>query len=94
MFSAQSFKIIIFSIMFIFTNELYTYFFISINKHRWINKILLFSVVIYFIINMLLVTNLNKGFLGASWALLCIQIFVSILYSVAFLKLLRMKEIQ
>ncbi len=91
--SVQSLKIIIFSLTFIFLNELYSYFFISIKKQYLVNKILFFSVINYIVLNIFLVTIFDRGFLGTSWALVVSQIFIFVLYSINFFGLLSKKQI-
>lgn len=84
-YSVDSLKIIVFGLIFIFLNELYSYFFVSLNMHRLVNKILLFCAILYIALNIFLIKIFDKGFLGASWSLVIIQMVIFLLYSINFL---------
>ncbi|MFH2069968.1 MAG: flippase [Elusimicrobiota bacterium] len=76
--AVESFRIIVWSMVFIFPNELFLYFFISKGEHNKVILLMLLNAVIYTILCGLLIPLL--GFIGASWIFLATQGMLFVIY--------------
>jgi O-antigen/teichoic acid export membrane protein len=85
--SVKSLKILSIVLLFIFLNELYMYFFMSLNKHSVVNKIMFFGVFLFLGLNVWLVKIMKLGHIGSSLVLLIIEVFMFVLYSHTFFKI-------
>ena len=83
--ATKSLKIIVWSLIFIFLNELFLYLFISTEKQNKVIKIMSVCVLVYIALCLLLVPA--RGFIGASWALFLTQVSLFTLYLLSFKKI-------
>ncbi len=70
-------RILAWSLVFIYINELFTFFFLSADRQKSMFKILLAGLIVYTLLCVILIPQ--YGYLGAAWVLLITEGFVTLL---------------